>query len=128
MVADSVSLSVVAQSAVRGTCELCATPDSLLGGVVTVRHGTGAVVGFVVCEQCAGAMGRVVAAIGSDGQLSQARATGLVDRANPKAVPRPRLQKELSIETKEVLGEANHIVVDDGGREYVVRFCGGRRS
>jgi hypothetical protein len=128
MAGDTVSLSVATQRVVMGTCDWCTTPDSPLDAIVTVRHSTGVMVRFVACEPCSAAMNRVVTAIGPDAQLSHSALGDSAGRSYPKAVLRPRVRQEPYLETEEVLGEADHLVLDLEGKEYVVRFCGGRRS
>lgn len=129
MTIDTVSLSVSNQGVTMGTCELCITADSVLNSIVTVQHNNGALVRFVSCDRCARAARRIVAAIGSDSQLSQVVLDPSPSPTYPKAVPRPRLRRKPRVQTSEMLLEVpNHLIIDEDGRDYIVQVWGGRRS
>jgi hypothetical protein len=118
----AVRLTVAAQPAVLGACELCAAGPERLAEAVVVQHADGAAVAFAACERCARAAGRIAAAIGRDADVITAAAGGFVTGTAP-----PRRPRRLRVEP-ELIREYVEQIADADGTRYVVRVYGQPRS
>jgi hypothetical protein len=58
------SISIAAIPARIDACELCSTPNEPLRAALTVRHVRGGATSFAICQRCATALRRVIAAAG----------------------------------------------------------------
>jgi hypothetical protein len=123
---DSVWLEVLEQAPIVGPCELCATNPATLESLVVVQHVHGGVVRLAACDRCTRAMRRVVAAVGSEGQLTQATTVRTTIPTPSSAVPRLHTRPRPRVLHADVLAELEEHLLDTG-THYVVRVCGGPR-
>src|SRR5204863_8189136 len=83
---DYATLTIVAQVARAGNCELCADSVLPLTALVVVRHVRGGQIQFLACERCAAASRRLAAALGSGVVTEVVEAVPVPVAARPAAV------------------------------------------
>jgi hypothetical protein len=121
-VSEVARVSVVNQAVVVGACELCATDPVELAAVVLVQHPDGGTVQFVVCERCAFAVRRLLAAVGGQGQ-ARAVEPPVVRATPPRPARRPPRQTR-PVAAPERLRETVERFRAADGTEYVARVYG----
>ena len=65
MAIDTATLTVAAQPARVGTCQLCATDGIAVAAAAVVRHSRGVALQLAACDRCERALRRLTAALGS---------------------------------------------------------------
>jgi hypothetical protein len=115
-----VRLTVAAQPAVVGPCELCAVGPVALAEAVVIYRGDGAPITLAACERCARAARRMFALVGDDASTITADA-GVMQAVVAQPVRARRRAPELIMEFVEQVTTAD-------GTRYVVRVYGQPRT
>jgi hypothetical protein len=118
----AVRLTVAAQPADVGACELCLVGPVQLTEAVLIQHVGGSLVTLAACERCGRAVRRIAAVVGQDADWVVAD----IAARQRTTVPAPSGRRRLA--PPELIREyANHIV-DARGVHYVARAYGRPRA
>ena len=127
MVGNEVSVVVVAaQTALQGTCDLCARSDMTLRSTVAVQHSSGANASFRACEHCERALRRLAAATcGLTRFVTGGPGTRVTRDLESEGVA---LLAAAGSPAAEVIQEYCTPLQDAGGTLFLPRVCGGERA
>jgi hypothetical protein len=118
----AVRLTVAAQPAAVGPCELCAVAPVALADAVVIYRAGGAPITLAACERCARAARRIFALVGDDTDTITADA-GIVQAV----VARPVRARMLRTVPELIMEFVEQVTTADGTR-YVVRVYGQPRT
>jgi hypothetical protein len=126
MMRESVWLEISATPASAGACDLCAAAAVILVATATVKHRRGGTVQFSACERCARAVRRIIAAIGSDGQVDQAITQSQSVTAAEMSDSAPKARSNVA--QAQLVFELSEQIVAPDGKHYVPQIFGGVKS
>jgi hypothetical protein len=126
MLNDVAQASIVPGSGGLGTCDLCASPSSVLVAVVTVVHERAGRARFTACEGCTRGLRRIAAVAGGPVRFTIAPAGGMA-RAAARAESQPASSAADAPVAVLIQERAEHLL-DADGNPYLVRILGQGRA